>query len=69
VRARHSVAFDIRMGLNSGDVMIGRISDDLSMDYTAFDDFTAFGHDVGLHNGIAGRARPHLSVGTHRATG
>jgi class 3 adenylate cyclase len=42
VRVRHGVQFDIRMGLNSGKVMIGRISDDLSMDYTAL------GHDVGL---------------------
>jgi len=42
VHARHGVRFDIRIGLNSGEVMIGRISDDLSMDYTAL------GHDVGV---------------------
>jgi class 3 adenylate cyclase len=42
VYARHGVRFDIRICLNSGEVMIGRISDDLSMDYTAL------GHDVGL---------------------
>ena len=42
VRARHGVQFDIRIGLNSGEVMIGRISNDLSMDYTAL------GRDVGL---------------------
>lgn len=42
VYARHGVQFDIRIGLNSGEVMIGRISDDLSMEYTAL------GYDVGL---------------------
>jgi class 3 adenylate cyclase len=42
VRARHGVQFDIRIGLNSGEVMIGRLSDNLSMDYTAL------GHDVGV---------------------
>src|ERR1019366_596075 len=42
VFAGHGVRFDIRIGLNSGEVMIGRISDDLSMNYTAI------GHDVGL---------------------
>ena len=42
VRERHGVQFDIRIGLNSGEVMIGRLSDNLSMDYTAL------GHDVGV---------------------
>jgi len=28
VRARHGVQFDIRIGFNSGEVMIGRISDE-----------------------------------------
>src|SRR5437867_2493247 len=34
--------FAVRMGLNSGEVVVGRIGDDLRMDYTAL------GHTVGL---------------------
>jgi class 3 adenylate cyclase len=47
--------FDIRMGLNSGEVMIGRISDDLSMDYTAI------GHDVGLAQRMESLVEDHVS--------
>ena len=36
------LAFSVRMGLNSGDVVVGKIGDDLRMDYTAQ------GHTVGL---------------------
>jgi hypothetical protein len=28
------VSFSVRMGINSGDVVVGRIGDDLRMDYT-----------------------------------
>ncbi len=42
VKRRHGVEFAVRMGLNSGDVVVGRIGDDLRMDYTAL------GHTVGL---------------------
>ena len=35
VRVRHGVEFSVRMGLNSDEVVIGRISDDLSMDFAA----------------------------------
>jgi class 3 adenylate cyclase len=52
VHARHGVQFDIRIGLNSGEVMIGRISDDLSMDYTAL------GHDVGVAQRMEPLAEP-----------
>jgi len=52
VRARHGVQFDIRIGRNSGEVMIGRISDDLSMDYTAL------GHDLGLAQRMESLAEP-----------
>jgi class 3 adenylate cyclase/tetratricopeptide (TPR) repeat protein len=52
VRDRHGVQFDIRIGLNSGEVMIGRISDDLSMDYTAL------GHDVGVAQRMEALAEP-----------
>ena len=42
VKARHGIGFGVRIGLNSGDVVIGQIGDDLSLD------FAPFGHDVGL---------------------
>jgi hypothetical protein len=35
VKREHGVGFSTRMGLNSGDVVVGRIGDDLRMDYTA----------------------------------
>jgi class 3 adenylate cyclase/tetratricopeptide (TPR) repeat protein len=42
VRVDHGVPFGVRVGLNSGEVIVGRIGDDLRMDYTAQ------GHSVGL---------------------
>ena len=42
VRVAHGVAFGVRIGLNSGDVIVGKIGADLRMDYTAQ------GHSVGL---------------------
>ena len=42
VRVAHGLSFSVRMGLNSGEVVVGRIGDDLRMDYTAQ------GHAVGL---------------------
>jgi class 3 adenylate cyclase/tetratricopeptide (TPR) repeat protein len=42
VRRGHGLSFSVRMGLNSGGVVVGRIGDDLRMDYTAQ------GHVVGL---------------------
>src|SRR5207302_7578711 len=47
VRRESGLEFSVRMGLNSGEVVVGRIGDDLRMDYTAQ------GHVVGL----AARAR------------
>ncbi len=35
LRLDHGVDFSVRMGLNSGEVVVGRIGDDLRMDYTA----------------------------------
>src|SRR5262245_8597267 len=35
VRAQHGMPFGVRIGLNSGEVVVGKISDDLRMDYTA----------------------------------
>src|SRR6266511_25566 len=42
VRLEHGLGFSVRMGLNSGEVVVGKIDDDLRMDYTAQ------GHTVGL---------------------
>ncbi len=42
LKRRHGIIFSVRMGLNSGEVVVGRIGDDLRMDYTAQ------GHTVGL---------------------
>jgi predicted ATPase/class 3 adenylate cyclase len=42
VRREGGLEFAVRMGLNSGEVVVGRIGDDLRMDYTAQ------GHVVGL---------------------
>ena len=40
VKKDYSVAFKMRMGLNSGPVVVGAIGDDLRMDYTAVGDTT-----------------------------
>ncbi len=42
LRAEHGIELAIRIGLNSGEVVVGAIGDDLEMDYTAI------GHTVGL---------------------
>ena len=42
LRLSRGLNFSVRMGLNSGEVVVGRIGDDLRMDYTAQ------GHTVGL---------------------
>jgi class 3 adenylate cyclase/tetratricopeptide (TPR) repeat protein len=42
LRLRRGLNFSARLGLNSGDVIVGKIGDDLRMDYTAQ------GHTVGL---------------------
>src|SRR5205814_3719070 len=42
VKRARGLGFAVRMGLNSGEVVVGRIGDDLHMDYTAQ------GHTVGL---------------------
>jgi class 3 adenylate cyclase len=35
IRLAHGLGFSVRMGLNSGEVVVGKIGDDLRMDYTA----------------------------------
>jgi class 3 adenylate cyclase/tetratricopeptide (TPR) repeat protein len=42
IRLKHGLGFSVRMGVNSGEVVVGKIGDDLRMDYTAQ------GHTVGL---------------------
>ena len=42
LKRRHGLDFATRIGINSGEVVVGRIGDDLRMDYTAQ------GHTVGL---------------------
>jgi class 3 adenylate cyclase/tetratricopeptide (TPR) repeat protein len=42
LRVEKGLSFGVRIGLNSGEVVVGRIGDDLRMDYTAQ------GHTVGL---------------------
>jgi class 3 adenylate cyclase len=51
---RRGLPLSVRMGLNSGDVVVGKIGDDLRMDYTAQ------GHSVGL----AARAEQLAAPGT-----
>src|SRR5262249_36191758 len=52
VKREHGVGFSMRMGLNSGEVVVGRIGDDLRMDYTAQ------GHTVGLAQRMEQLASP-----------
>ena len=61
-KREHGVGFLTRMGINSGEVVVGRIGDDLRMDYTAQ------GHTVGLAQRMIGevalfaRSRPSKSA-------
>jgi adenylate cyclase len=52
VKRAHGVGFSTRMGINSGEVIVGRIGDDLRMDYTAQ------GHTVGLAQRMESLAEP-----------
>ena len=52
IRLKHGIGFSVRMGLNSGDVVVGKIGDDLRMDYTAQ------GHTVGLAQRMEQLAEP-----------
>src|SRR5207249_2494218 len=61
LRLREGFNFAVRMGLNSGEVVVGRIGDDLRMDYTAQ------GHTVGLAarmEQLAGPERVYLTEHT-----
>ncbi|MCZ6782434.1 MAG: AAA family ATPase, partial [Proteobacteria bacterium] len=52
VKREHGLAFSVRMGLHSGEVVVGKIGDDLRMDYTAQ------GHCVGLASRMQDLASP-----------
>ena len=52
VKREHAVGFSTRMGINSGEVVVGKIGDDLRMDYTAQ------GHTVGLAQRMEALASP-----------
>ncbi len=52
VKREHGVGFSTRMGVNSGEVVVGAIGDDLRMDYTAQ------GHTVGLAQRMESLAEP-----------
>jgi predicted ATPase/class 3 adenylate cyclase len=52
LRRSRGLDFSTRMGINSGEVVVGRIGDDLRMDYTAQ------GHTVGLAARIEALAEP-----------
>src|SRR5262245_57216465 len=62
VRRESGLEFAVRMGLNSGEVIVGRIGDDLRMDYTAQ------GHVVGLAARVQQLAPPGgITVTEHTA--
>jgi class 3 adenylate cyclase/tetratricopeptide (TPR) repeat protein len=52
VKRVHGLGFSTRMGINSGEVVVGAIGDDLRMDYTAQ------GHTVGLAQRMEALASP-----------
>ena len=63
LRIERGLNFGVRFGLNSGDVVVGKIGDDLRMDYTAQ------GHTVGLAQRIeqlAAADRVYVSAHTQR---
>jgi class 3 adenylate cyclase/tetratricopeptide (TPR) repeat protein len=62
LRARHGIPFGLRIGINSGDVVVGKIGDDLRMDYTAQ------GHTVGLAQRMEALAESgHIVLSEHAA--
>jgi class 3 adenylate cyclase/tetratricopeptide (TPR) repeat protein len=63
VKREHGLMFSTRVGIHSGEVVVGKIGDDLRMDYTAQ------GHTVGLAARMEGLASPdtvYLSAATAR---
>ena len=52
LRREQGLSFSVRMGINSGEVVVGTIGEDLGMDYTAI------GHTVGLAQRMEQLAEP-----------
>src|SRR5271167_1228950 len=52
VRRTHGLSFSVRMGMNSGEVVVGQIGEDLRVEYTAV------GHTVGLAQRMESLAEP-----------
>ena len=52
LRRDHGLSFSVRIGINSGEVVVGAIGEDLAMDYTAI------GHTVGLAQRMEQLAEP-----------
>ncbi len=52
VRRAHGLSFSVRMGINSGEVVVGQIGEDLRVEYTAV------GHTVGLAQRMESLAEP-----------
>ena len=63
LRVEHGLSFSVRMGLNSGEVVVGAIGDDLRMDYTAL------GHTVGLAARMEQLAEPGKALLTEHTAG
>jgi class 3 adenylate cyclase len=62
LRVSEGLSFSVRLGLNSGDVVVGAIGDDLRVDYTAV------GHTVGLAQRMEQLAAPdRIQVSEHTA--
>jgi class 3 adenylate cyclase len=62
VRVEHGMPFELRIGINSGEVVVGRIGDDLRTE------FTAQGHVVGLAQRMESRADSgHICLSEHTA--
>jgi len=52
LRREQSLNFSVRMGINSGEVVVGAVGEDLNLDYTAI------GHTVGLASRMEALAEP-----------
>ena len=63
IRGQHGAEFSLRIGLNSGPVIVGSIGDDLRMDYTAVGDTTNLAHRM---QDMANPGSVFVSGHTHR---
>jgi class 3 adenylate cyclase/tetratricopeptide (TPR) repeat protein len=63
IKGQHGAEFKLRIGLNSGPVIVGSIGDDLRMDYTAVGDTTNLAHRM---QDLANPGSVMVSGHTHR---